>query len=123
MYGKSFHVDLGECDISLFNRHDIDRFFRGVGEIMEVDLENRYFWDDENTLEEDKQTDPKKMGISAVQFLLASNITIHTLPLRREAYIDIFSCDLFDITEVYDYCIKFFDAHKSTATPLSRGRF
>lgn len=122
MYGQSFLVDLHRCDISLFNRHDIDRYFAGLGKIMQMTLEDRYFWDDQNVPKQECQTDPKTKGTSAMQFILTSSIVIHTLDLLGDVYIDIFSCKLFDISEVLDYSIKFFDAKKHTAVPISRGR-
>lgn len=122
MYGQSFLIDLHRCDISLFNRHDIDRFFTGLCEIIDMKPEDRYFWDDLDALEGEKQTDPQTRGTSAIQFILKSSIVIHTLDLLGDVYIDVFSCKLFDISEILDFSIKFFDAKKHTATPITRGR-
>lgn len=122
MYGQSFLIDLHRCDIGLFNRHDIDRFFSGLCKILDMNPEDRYFWDDLDTPEEEKQTDPHTKGTSAVQFILTSNITIHTLDLLGDVYVDIFSCKLFNMSEALDFSIKFFHARKHTATPVSRGR-
>jgi S-adenosylmethionine/arginine decarboxylase-like enzyme len=123
MYGNSLLIDLRGCDISLFNRHDIDRFFAGLCELIEMKPEARYFWDDEDILEDEKETDPRTKGTSAIQFILFSNITIHTLDLLGEVYVDVFSCKLFDMGQVLDYAIKFFDAKAHKATPVSRGRW
>jgi len=123
MYGRSFLIDLHKCDISLFNRHDLERYLNGLSEIMEVSLEDRYFWDDLGVPEEEKQIDPQTRGTSVVQFILKSNIVIHTLDLLGDVYIDIFSCKLFDISRVLDYSIKFFEASGHTAVPVNRGRW
>ena len=123
MYGRSFLIDLHRCDMSLFTRHDLDRYLNGLAKIMEVNLEDRYFWDDLGLAEEEKETDPQTRGTSVVQFLLKSNIVVHTLDLLGDVYIDIFSCKLFDISEVLDYSIKFFDAKGHTATPVERGKW
>jgi len=122
MYGQSFLIDLHRCDIGLFNRHDIDRFFSGLCELIDMKPEDRYFWDDLNVSIEERQTDPRTKGTSAVQFILTSSITVHALDLLGDVYIDVFSCKLFDISAVLDYSIKFFDAKKHTAVPVTRGR-
>ena len=44
----------------------------------------------------EKQNLPHTKGTSAVQFILTSNITIHTLDLLEAAYVNIFSCKKFD---------------------------
>ena len=55
-----------------------------------------HFWDDLDTPEEEKQTELHTVGTSAVQFILTSNVTIHTLDLLKRVYINIFSCKDFD---------------------------
>jgi S-adenosylmethionine/arginine decarboxylase-like enzyme len=55
-----------------------------------------HFWDDLDTPEGEKQTSPHTTGISAIQFILTSNITIHTLEKLRSAYVNIFSCKDFN---------------------------
>lgn len=121
MYGKSFLIDLHRCDIGLFNRHDIDRFFAGLCEVIDMKPEDRHFWDDLGVPEDQKQIEPHTKGTSAVQFILTSSIIIHTLDLLGDVYIDIFSCKLFDVSEALNFSIKFFNAKKHTATPITRG--
>ena len=45
---------------------------------------------------EEQQTEVHLKGTSAVQFILTSNIIIHTLDLLGNVYINIFSCKDFD---------------------------
>lgn len=59
-----------------------------------------YFWDDLETPEEEKQTEEHTVGTSAVQFILTSNITIHTLDKLGKVFINIFSCKDFDSDKV-----------------------
>ncbi len=46
--------------------------------------------------EEEKQTEPHLKGTSAIQFITTSNITIPTLDILKNVYINIFSCKDFD---------------------------
>jgi S-adenosylmethionine/arginine decarboxylase-like enzyme len=54
------------------------------------------FWDDLGVPENERQTSPHTKGTSAVQFILTSNITVHTLDLMGCVYLNIFSCKSFD---------------------------
>lgn len=55
-----------------------------------------HFWDDIGVPEDERQTSPHTQGTSAVQFILTSNITIHTLDQLGAVYLNIFSCKPFD---------------------------
>ena len=55
-----------------------------------------YWWDDYDTPPKERQTEPHLKGTSAIQFIMTSNITIHTLDLMENVYLNIFSCKDFD---------------------------
>ena len=74
-----------------------------------------YFWDDVGIPAKEKQNLPHTKGTSAVQFILTSNITIHTLDLLKAAYINIFSCKQFD-KEVAEKITKEWFAAKQCRT-------
>ena len=78
--------------------------------ILDVRPQVRHFWDDIGVSPEEQQTDPKTKGTTVVQFLLFSNITIHTLDLLGTVYINIFVCREFDAQEAVDFCAEFFSA-------------
>lgn len=100
MYGKELILDLHDCDLTTFRRAIIEEFLTKCCEIMEVQQCDLHFWDDVGLPSEECQTDPKTKGITAVQFLLQSNITIHTLDLLKKVFINAFSCKEFDILEI-----------------------
>jgi S-adenosylmethionine/arginine decarboxylase-like enzyme len=79
-----------------------------------------HFWDDVGVPEEEKQTDPKTKGTSAVQFILTSTIVIHTLELTRAAYVNIFSCKDFDTEEAAKFTVKWFGASDWTKQVVTR---
>lgn len=91
-YGKELILDLHNCDPATFTRSIIEEFLTECCEIMEVQQCELHFWDDIGVPLEECQTDPKTKGTTAVQFLLQSNITIHTIDLLKSVYINCFSC-------------------------------
>lgn len=119
-FGKETIIDLHHCDTSLFNRDDIDRYFEGVCEIMGVERDECHFWDDVGVPEEEQQTEPHTQGTTAVQFILTSNITIHTLDQLKAVYVNAFSCSDFNAEKVVDYTQEFFDAENAEYTVLNR---
>ena len=45
---------------------------------------------------EEQETKPHLKGTTAIQFIKTSNITIHTLDIMENVYLNIFSCKDFD---------------------------
>ena len=113
MYGKELILDLCGCDVSKFNRKSLKVYFRELCKVIDMQPCLLTFWDDKWTWlwklllpwDETIRTAllPHTKGTSAVQFILTSNVTVHTLDLVGECYINIFSCKDFD----KDKAIKF----------------
>ncbi len=121
MYGKEILIDLENADVSRFNRADLSIYFDTLCfEILYVQPCDRHFWDDEGIPLEEQQTNPKTKGTTAIQFLLASNITIHTLDFRKEVFINIFVCKDFNTNEVVTYTKKFFRTENAKITIVER---
>ena len=117
MYGQELIIDLENADIFKFNRTDLARFFDELCKILEVDPQDRHYWDETNG----RLIDPKHIGITAIQFLLKSNITIHTLSVLEAVYINIFVCDEFNSSEIAAFCEKFFNAKIKNINTIERG--
>ena len=66
-------------------------------------------------------TDPKTKGTTAIQFILTSNITIHTLDILAVVFINIFSCKTYNTKLAEDFSIRFFGAGKHKSTIIERG--
>lgn len=96
IYGKELILDLHECDEDTFNRKSIKLYFIDLCKLIDMKRCKLHFWDDLYTSEEEKQTSPHTVGTSAIQFILTSNITIHTLDILGNVYVNIFSCKDFD---------------------------
>lgn len=95
-YGKELILDLHECDPETFTRDSIENYFIALCEQIDMERCELFWWDDEGVPEEERQTEPHLKGTSAVQFIMTSNITIHTLDLLGKVYLNIFSCKDFN---------------------------
>ena len=122
-YGKELILDLGNCDIETFTRESIGNYFDELCELIDMEAEDRYFWDDEGVSSEQCQTDPKTCGVSAVQFILTSTIVVHSLTKLRKVFINIFSCKDFEKDIVRDFSSIWFGAHSCDATAVIRGKY
>jgi S-adenosylmethionine/arginine decarboxylase-like enzyme len=107
-YGKELILDLHNCDTSVFNRTDLFRFFKDLCDIIDMEACDLHFWDDIDTPEEEKETEPHLVGTSAVQFIKTSNITVHTLDIMKRVYLNIFTCKDFDPDVATQFCQEFF---------------
>jgi S-adenosylmethionine/arginine decarboxylase-like enzyme len=120
-YGKELVIDLGNCDVNTFTRESIGRYFDELCKLIDMQPEDRYFWDDEGLPLEECQTDPKTCGVSAVQFILTSTIVVHSLTKLRKVFVNIFSCKDFDQDEALKFTKNWFGAGWCKGTDLDRG--
>lgn len=119
-YGKELVLDLSDCNVAKFNRRDIKSFCSQTCELIGMKPEDLYFWDDYRIPLAERQTDPRTKGTTAIQFILTSNITIHTLDLLGAVFINIFSCKEYDTKLAKDFAVKFFGARKYDSLVLER---
>ena len=107
-YGQELILDLHECNPAMFTRGGLTAFFDELCIRIDMQAEDLHFWDDLNTSDAEKETEPHLVGTSAIQFIKTSNITIHTLDLMKRVYLNVFSCKPFDSETVVAYCLEFF---------------
>ena len=120
-YGTELILDLHECDPSTFTRRCLKDFLRVLcDEILKMERHDLHFWDDVGVPPEDQQTDPRTKGTTAIQFILTSNVTIHTLDLQESVYINVFSCDQFDSDTVSSFAREFFAAKEHHSQTVVR---
>ena len=119
-YGLELILDLHDCDASTFTRAKLERFCVELCELIDMERCDLHFWDDVGVPEDERQTDPKTKGTSAVQFILTSTIVVHTLELMNAAYVNIFSCKEFDTNEAAQFTAKWFGSTDWTANELVR---
>lgn len=119
-YGQELILDLRGCDVARFTREDIEHYFVDLCDLIGMERCDLHFWDDVGVPEDEKQTDPKTKGTSAVQFILTSTIVIHTLELRKAAYVNIFSCKEFDTEEAGAFTARWFGASDWRSNVVTR---
>lgn len=120
-YGLELILDLHDCDVATFTRDSIERYCDALCKLIHMERGDLFFWDDEGVPEAEKQTDPKTKGISAVQFILTSSITIHTLDLLKAAYVNIFSCKGFNTGEAAAFTSRWFHSKHTSSRGTERG--
>lgn len=120
-YGYELILDLYECSIEHFNRNGLMDYFEDLCDLIKVERGDLYFWDDVGIPREDRQTKPHTIGTSAIQFILTSTITVHTLDVLKECYVNIFSCELFDSEVAREFTEKYFKANKYKVRFIKRG--
>jgi S-adenosylmethionine/arginine decarboxylase-like enzyme len=107
-YGRELIIDMHQCNISRFDRKTIEAFFTEVCDRTDMEKCELFWWDDLESEEEEKQTDPQTTGTTAVQFILTSNITIHTLDKLGKVFINFFSCKDFNTQLVKSLALFYF---------------
>ena len=106
-YGKELILDLHDCIPELFNEEDLTRFFVELCDLIDMQREQLNFWGYDDP-EEKAAAPPHLKGISGVQFIQTSNITIHALDDLKAVYLNIFSCKDFIPYHVMVFARKFF---------------
>ncbi len=117
-YGKELIIDMKDCDPDLFNETDLTRFYEGLAEVTDMELQTRYFWGMNECPEEWKKI-PHLNGISGVQFISTSNFTIHAL-FDGRMYLNIFTCKEFNPGEALIFTKKFFDGTVVKSSVITR---
>lgn len=111
-YGKELILDLHHCDPTTFTRKSIENFFTELCKKIDMEKCELFFWDDHGLPPEECQTEPHLKGTSAVQFIMTSNITIHTLDIMKRVYLNIFSCKDFSHDVAMHFCVHWFKARE-----------
>jgi S-adenosylmethionine/arginine decarboxylase-like enzyme len=124
MFGKELILDLYFCDSATFTRESIEGYFKDLCELIEMNPEDLHFWDYEGCSQEEKDAAPTHLaGTSAIQFITTSNITIHTLEILKEVYVNVFSCKDFDYHKAKWFSQRWFGAEIAREKIIVRGAF
>jgi len=119
-YGMELILDLHKCDAGKFNRKDLRKYCKSLCVKIDMTPCKLVFWDDVGVPISERQTSPHTKGTSAVQFILTSNITIHTLDLLGNVYINIFSCKKFDSEKATKFTTEFFNGKVVNCMEIKR---
>lgn len=119
-YGKELILDLHSCDPKTFKRKAIKKYFIDLCKMIKMNRCKLYWWDDYGLPKEERQTEPHLKGTSAIQFILTSNIVIHTLDMMGHVYINIFSCKDFNVKKATNYSRTYFKGKVVNAKVVKR---
>ena len=122
-YGIEMILDLYDCNPRFFTRMWLTVFVEKLCKKIDMEREDLHFWDYEGTPEEEKRKLPAHLeGISGIQFIRTSNITMHTLNQPRMVLLNIFSCKDFNVKEALLFCQQFFETDDFTYKMVDRGK-
>lgn len=119
-YGREVMLDLHNCSTTMFNRKGLRRFFKELCDQIGMVRADLYFWDYKGDAKGYKDAPPHLKGTSACQFIMTSNIMVHTLDDLHRVYLNIFSCKDFDPNVVKGFCEKYFEGTTVNMTSLNR---
>ncbi len=113
-FGKEVILDMYGCDINFFTKEKLTEFFTQLCKKIDMKKYGKpKFWKDNSQIIHLK-------GISAVQFITTSNITIHALDILGAVYLNIFSCKNFDANKAAKFSKDFFRAEKVRVRVMER---
>lgn len=125
VYGKELVLDLHDCDQERMNRRELKKYYKVVGDMADVELCKLTFWDyhwwPKWFCKLMGWSDSQRLwGTSAVQFIMTSNITVHTIYNMKNVYVNLFSCDDFDSEDIAEFTIMFFGGELKQAKVIYR---
>ena len=119
-YGQELILDIHDCDPSTFTRESIKKFWEALCIEIDMEREDYYFWDYKGDPEGYEAAPAHLKGISGVQFIKTSNITIHSLDELKKVFLNIFSCKSFDDLIVEEFSERWFKGVCKHKTFLNR---
>jgi len=114
-YGMEVILDLFDCDPEIIRSEKaLKEFVTKLCKILKMvkygETQTPHFGHDE----------PHTAGYSLLQFIETSSITGHFSELWSSAYLNIFSCKMFDANQAIKFTVKFFKAKKYKARKIIR---
>ena len=119
-YGKELILDIHGCSPLRFSRESIENYFISLCNEIDMTRGPLYFWDYEGEPEEYAVAPSHLKGVSAIQFITTSNITIHTLDDLKRVYLNIFSCKDFNAEHVCKFSKGWFDGEIVNSKEMER---
>ena len=118
-YGQELILDIHHCECK-FSRTMLKRFFKQLCELIDMEREDFHFWDYKGDKKGYDVAPAHLKGITAIQFIKTSNITIHSLDELKRIYINIFSCKGFSNTVAMEFCEDYFKGEIISSTGVDR---
>lgn len=101
-------LDLAGCDPDILQ--DQDAIKRWIVEVVDVIGMTRL-----GPVHVEQVSDGPLPGITGVQVITTSLVSVHTITPGSIAHINVFSCRPFDVSKATEFCVGFFNAAAHTA--------
>ena len=111
-YGKHFILDAKLCNPNVLKKTEISRCIEEI--VKKIDMVPY------KELIIHRFGEGIEEGISAVQLIMTSSITVHTNDYSRDLYLDVFSCKWFDETIIVEIIDKIFEPFNINTTIILR---
>jgi S-adenosylmethionine/arginine decarboxylase-like enzyme len=114
-YGMELIIDATNCDSFFMTEKSISKFLKILINVLGVEIaQPPFFWIEDTPI-------AHLQGLSCIQFIKTSNITIHTLDITKTMYMNIFSCKYFDREKVEGCITDYFKGIKIESKLIFRG--
>lgn len=111
--GKELILDVFCCDPLTMTKESLDNFFVQLCELIDMERTELFYWEYDGTVEHLK-------GLSAVQFIKTSNITVHTFDKDEKVSVNLFSCKDFNELGAEMFIQKYFKGLIKQSTTIIR---
>lgn len=106
VWGIASSIDIYDCNPETIR--DADKIKTFVKELCEL-IEMKRFGE---TMVVHFGEDEKVAGFSMVQLIETSLISAHFANLTNTVYLDVFSCKVYELSDVRDFAVKFFEGKR-----------
>lgn len=115
-YGPHLTLDLGLCDVSILD--SMEACFTFLYELPNIIDMNKitqpYVFRYPGNFEEEA-------GITGCVIIAESHISVHTYPLKKFAFVDVFSCKSFNTEKAMKYIVDYFSSKDPICNIVYRG--
>lgn len=112
-WGMNVSIDIYGCDVKMIQDEKVVRQF--IKDLVSFIKMKAYG----EPLIKNFGPDPRLFGISAIQLIETSSITMHFAPDTKSAHIDIFSCSAFRPHAAGMFCRDYFKASELIVSPVN----
>jgi S-adenosylmethionine/arginine decarboxylase-like enzyme len=105
-YGQETVLDIHDVPDEFFQLKTVRQFAETLCDEIGMIRGPMYTWGGEKKDLHAHPEKPKIDGISCIQFLHSSSITIHAIDELNKVFINVFSCESFDADRVKQFALK-----------------
>ena len=105
-YGQEAIFDFHNVPMNDYSIGYLKLFAKNLAKEIGMRCGPAYYWGTKGELNSEPELPVKADGISVVQFIYESSITIHALDTIQKLYINIFSCKQFDFDKAKKFILE-----------------